>query len=118
VSACLKRYALDVQPFGIMRIPVGRPEAIVEDHLVAGVAALGGWAAKMVDKGRRGAPDRECRFPGPVTIFVETKARRGVLKPWQAEYHVLLRELGYTVLTLWTIEQVDGFLNEMAETKL
>lgn len=88
---------------------MSKPEALVEDYLVAGVARRGGWAAKMVDKGRRGAPDRELRFPKGRTIYVETKAKNGVLKRWQAEYHKALRDLGYLVLVLWTIEQVDEF---------
>jgi hypothetical protein len=90
---------------------VGRPEAKVEDHLVAGVQKRHGWCAKMIDKGRRGAPDRECRFSRPygLTIYVETKARDGKLKNWQVESHTALRQLGYVVLVLWTIEQVDAF---------
>src|SRR5579871_5367993 len=91
---------------------MGKPESKVEEHLVTGVAARGGWAAKMVDKGRRGAPDRECRFPGHVPIWVETKAKDGKLKTWQREYHNDLRTLGYVVKTLWTIEQVDKFFEE------
>ena len=88
---------------------MSKPEANVENYLVTGVAARGGWAAKMVDKGRRGAPDRECRFPGALTIYIETKAKKGVLKRWQKEYHTALRDLRYVVLVLWTIEQVDEF---------
>jgi hypothetical protein len=89
---------------------LSKPEACVEDALIQGVRARGGWAAKMVDKGRRGAPDRECRFPKALTIYVETKAKNGVLKKWQSEYHKDLRALGYSVVVLWTIEQVDTFL--------
>jgi hypothetical protein len=87
-------------------------ETSVEQHLVEGVAARGGWAAKMVDKGRKGAPDRECRFPGPNTIFVETKFTGGRYEAGQEQYHVDLRKLGYVVLTLWTIEQVDKFFSD------
>lgn len=91
---------------------MGKPEAKVEDYLVLGVAARGGWAAKMVDKGRRGAPDRELRFPPARTIYVETKAKNGRLRPGQPEYHSALRALGYLVLVLWTIEQVDEFFSD------
>jgi hypothetical protein len=63
----------------------------------------------MVDKGRRGAPDRELRFPKGHTIYVETKAKNGRLYTWQREYHTALRALGYTVLVLWTLEQVEDF---------
>jgi len=88
---------------------MSKPESKVEDYLVTGVVKRGGWAAKIVDTGRRGVPDRECRFPGPNTIYVETKADKGRLKPWQKEYHTLLRSLGYLVFVLWTNEQVDEF---------
>ena len=88
---------------------MSKPEAKVEDYLVAGTAERGGWAAKMVDKGRRGAPDRELRFPKARTIYVETKAKNGRLFTWQREYHNDLRALGYPVLVLWTIQQVDDF---------
>jgi len=88
---------------------MSKPEATVEDYLVACTAKRGGWAAKMVDKGRRGAPDRELRFPKAHTIYVETKAKNGVLKRWQVQYHNALRDLGYRVCVLWTVEQVDDF---------
>lgn len=75
-----------------------------------GVKARGGWPAKMIDAGRIGAPDRECRFPFALTIYVETKAKDGKLRPGQAPYHDDLRALGYHVLVLWTVEQVNKFL--------
>lgn len=91
---------------------MGKPEAKVEDFLVEGVKARGGWPAKMVDTGRRGAPDRECRFPCRLIIFIETKCDDGDLKPWQGRYHEDLRALGFTVLVLWTIPQVEQFFKD------
>jgi hypothetical protein len=88
---------------------MSKPEAEVEGHLVTGTFARGGWPAKMIDAGRRGAPDRELRFPAAITIYVETKAKNGVLKTWQKQYHKDLRALGYVVLVLWTTPQVDEF---------
>ncbi len=88
---------------------MSKPEAAVEDYLVECTEARDGWAAKMVDIGRIGAPDRELRFPGPLTIYAETKAKNGRLRPGQPSYHEALREMGYTVVVLWTIEQVDKF---------
>lgn len=92
---------------------MGRPEATVEDRLVEGALARGGRAAKVVDLGRRGAPDRQLFMPGrlraPRSIWIETKAKGGVLKSWQKRYHEELRRCGYDVLTLWTVEQVDEF---------
>jgi len=88
---------------------MSKPEDAVENYLVQCTEARGGWAAKMVDKGRRGAPDRELRFPNARTIYVETKAKDGRVKRWQAEYHGALRALGYTVAVLWTKEHVTKF---------
>jgi hypothetical protein len=87
---------------------MSKPEAAVEDRLVAGALARSGRAAKMVDTGRRGAPDRILYLPGQ-PIWVETKAKDGRLAPWQERYHDELRSYGYMVLVLWTIEQVDNF---------
>lgn len=90
---------------------MGKPEAKVENFLVDGVKERGGWPAKMVDAGRRGAPDRECRFPG-TTIYIETKTKEGRLETWQENYHRDLRDLGYIVLVLWTIAQVEKFFSD------
>lgn len=91
---------------------MGKPEATVEMHLVDGVIDRKGWPAKMIDVGRRGAPDRECRFPEALIVYVETKATNGVLKKWQSEYHADLRALGHIVLVLWTVAHVDHFFSQ------
>jgi len=85
-------------------------ENAVESHLRKGAIARGGWCAKMIDEGRRGAPDRELRMPNAKLIFVETKRPRGgKLKSWQVEYHRDLRALGYDVETLYSVGEVDSF---------
>lgn len=91
---------------------MAKPEKVVEDYLIASVGARGGWCAKMIDAGRRGAPDRECRFPRLYgkTIFVETKERNGKLKTWQTRYAKKLRDLGYVVTTCYTKDDVDQFM--------
>ena len=87
---------------------MSKPEAAVENRLLAGAIMRGGRAAKIRDLGRRGAPDRILYLLGQF-IWVETKAKDGRLAPWQERYHEELRSYGYTVLVLWTIEQVDNF---------
>lgn len=88
---------------------MSKPEDAIERYLVQCTETRGGWAAKMVDKGRRGAPDRELRFPNARTIYIETKAKNGRVKRWQTEYHNDLRKFGYTVAVLWTKEQITQF---------
>jgi hypothetical protein len=87
---------------------MGKPEAAVEGCLIAGALVRGGRAAKMIDAGRRGAPDRMLYLPGQ-PLWVETKAKDGHLESWQERYHEELRSYGYTVLVLWTVEQVENF---------
>jgi hypothetical protein len=91
---------------------VSKPEKIVEDELAEGVEARGGWCAKMIDSGRRGAPDRECRFPEGQLIYVETKAPMGQLRIAQIRYRERLIGLGFTVLVLYTIGQVQKFFSD------
>lgn len=88
------------------------PEIKVEDRLVDGVRGRGGQCAKIIDKGRTGCPDRECRFPGHLLIYVETKAKDGTLKAHQKTYHDDLRALGFTVLVLWTKGHVEKFFED------
>jgi hypothetical protein len=99
-----------VQQWLRMRKPVGKPEASVERHLVKETQARGGRAVKLVDKGRRGCPDRRLFLRGTSReIWIETKAIDGKLESWQERYHEELRSYGYVVLVLWTISQIDKF---------
>jgi hypothetical protein len=93
-------------------------EITVEDALTNGVEAIGGECYKWTSPGCKGVPDRIVLLPSadrfgigpPRMIFVETKAPDGVLKSWQTRCHQRLRELGFRVEVLWTIEQVKRFL--------
>ena len=85
-------------------------EADVEDELSAGMAHLGGLYFKFRPFGIIGVPDRICLLPGGRLIFVELKKPRGTVKPWQARMHTRLRELGFRVEVLWSIQQVRTFV--------
>lgn len=91
---------------------MGKPEASVERYLVLETAARGGRAAKLIDKGRRGCPDRRLYIRSKRELWVETKAVDGVLKSWQERYHEELRSYGYVVLVLWTIPHIDKFFTD------
>lgn len=89
-------------------------EAKVEDHLAEGVLALGGLAFKFKPFGIIGVPDRIVLLPGGRLIFVELKRSvGGVVKPWQGRMHQTLRDLGFRIEVLWTIQQVDEFLSSV-----
>jgi hypothetical protein len=89
-------------------------EAKVEDALAEGVTALGGIAFKFKPFGVIGVPDRIVLLPGGVLIFVELKRPiGGVVKPWQSRMHEKLRNLGFRVEVLSTIQLVHRFLRTL-----
>lgn len=85
-------------------------EADVEKTLADGVVVLGGIAFKFVPAGIIGIPDRIVLLPGGRIVFVELKKPKGIVKPWQRRMHKTLRDLGFRVEVLWTVEQVQDFL--------
>lgn len=91
-------------------------EATVEQYLVDGVRARDGLCIKFADAGRRGAPDRLVVLRGLPTLYVELKRPRRShgLSDAQKRYHQSLRDRGQRVWTLWSREDVDAFLREVA----
>lgn len=88
-------------------------EAKIEGALVAGVELEGGLCLKLNPLWFIGIPDRLCLLPGGRAIFVETKAPDGVLRGKQPRVHEWLRNLGFRVEVLWTLEQVVRFLESL-----
>lgn len=88
-------------------------ESRIERALVRGIKRAGGWAIKLVSPGNAGVPDRLVLLPGGLVIFVELKQDTGRLSPLQKEMHTRLRELGMLVRTLYGMDQVHQFVEEM-----
>jgi len=88
-------------------------ESRVERALVKGVRDIGGWALKFVSPGNAGVPDRLVLLPGGRIVFVELKQDHGRLSPLQKQMHFRLRELGMEVRTLYGMDQVKAFLEEV-----
>jgi len=88
-------------------------ESRIERALVRGIKRAGGWAIKLVSPGNAGVPDRLVLLPGGLVIFVELKQDTGRLSPLQQEMHTRLRELGMQVRTLYGMDQVHQFVEEV-----
>ena len=88
-------------------------ESRIERALVRGIKRAGGWAIKLVSPGNAGVPDRLVLLPGGLVIFVELKQDTGRLSPLQKEMHTRLRELGMQVRTLYGMDQVHQFVEEV-----
>lgn len=84
-------------------------ESTVEKWLRRFVEHSGGLCVKV---GVGGLPDRVCMWPDRVVEWVELKQPMGRLKQRQ-EYRVQqLRERGYVVWVLWTVQQVKDWARE------
>lgn len=96
-------------------------ESKIEAHLRQRIEAIGGLCYKFVSPGRRHVPDRIVLLPmrdialwrgKPIgrTIFVELKAPGKKPTPGQLREHARLRELGFQIEVLDSIEAVDNFV--------
>lgn len=89
-------------------------EAVVEKHLVKRVKELKGIPFKFVSPGITGVPDRLVLLPGGRIYFIELKAPGHKMRKRQEYIAKLIRNLGFTVLCLDTIEKVDDFIETLA----
>lgn len=87
----------------------------MESYLRRKVESLGGICVKFLPDFARGFPDRIVILPGGVLVWVETKRPvGGKLDPAQNVAHVLLRRLGQRVELVWSNEDADRLLGELA----
>lgn len=84
-------------------------ETKIEQHLVRKVNAIGGQALKL-NTSKRGMPDRLVLLPGGRTVFVELKAPGEKPRPLQLKRIADLKNLGFTVKVIDSMEQVDRFV--------
>lgn len=87
-------------------------ERSVEEKLSRYIKDRGGLCLKWVSPGYTGVPDRIILMPGGRVIFAEVK--RPDLKdgrtPRQKRVAEILTKLGFTVLTVHRVEDIDGYL--------
>lgn len=88
-------------------------ESTIEAQLVKLVNHRGGRAYKWVSPGNAGVPDRIVITSTGRVIFVELKTEIGRLSPVQVMQHARLRALGADVRTLYGLEQVEAFVEEV-----
>ena len=76
---------------------------------------LCGRAFKFVSPGFNGVPDRIILVPMGRIYFVETKAPGKKLRKLQEWVAGLIRDLGFKVLRIDTVEKVDEFVRQVQE---
>lgn len=88
-------------------------EKHVEQHLIREVKKRGGVAYKFTSPSHRGVSDRIVCLQGQ-TWFVELKQAKGKLSALQELFANEMKRLGQRYVCLWSKEDVDRWLNEVA----
>ena len=88
-------------------------ESAIEAWMVRAVRSRGGLCYKWVSPGTTGVPDRIVILPGGRTIYVELKTEVGRLSEIQKHIHAELRKRGADVRTLYGLDQVKAFVEEV-----
>ena len=88
-------------------------ERNLERRLVKAVKNMGGLAMKFVSPGMAGVPDRLVLLPGGKMAFVEMKAPGEKPKPLQRLRHAQIRDLGFRVYMVDSVEQIGEILSEI-----
>ena len=88
-------------------------EKAVERKLVEMCKENGALCIKLLTYQFTGLPDRMCLFPGGTIIFVELKTTGEKPRKIQLSIHKKLRELGFRVEVIDTIEDVENLVFEI-----
>lgn len=88
-------------------------ESKIENYLKKQVEKIGGKAYKWNPTGVIGVPDRMVLLPGGKVIFVELKAPGKKLRKIQEHRAKELRELGFQVECLDTMEKIELFIQDI-----
>lgn len=90
-------------------------EKKIERLLVDESKRIGGWALKLVPDFFSGLPDRLCLFPGGRLFFIETKSTKDKPRKLQKIIHKRLLDMGFKVLVIDTINQVNKFIEHVEQ---
>ncbi|AUW96762.1 VRR-NUC domain-containing protein [Streptococcus pluranimalium] len=91
-------------------------EKVVEEALVKAVKCRGGLALKLTSPSWVGIPDRLVLLPQGRLGFVEVKAPGKVPRPLQVRRLEQLKNLGFKVYVLDSLEKIEGVLDDLQTT--
>jgi VRR-NUC domain. len=91
-------------------------ENVIERALFREAKKMGCMAVKFVSPGLAGVPDRILLLPHGRCVFVEVKAPGKKPRPQQEKRIRQLRELGFLVYVIDSLEQVGEVLDEIQTT--
>lgn len=86
-------------------------EKLIEKTLNAEVTKMRGWSLKLPCVYVAGLPDRMVLLPGGVVFFAEIKSTGKKATPIQKLVHKKIRDLGFSVYVIDSLEQLHETLN-------
>lgn len=92
-------------------------ESHIESRFAAVVDMLGGKTRKLVYAGRRGATDRLVLFPGKHCVVELKRSPKEQPRINQIREHNELRQAGFEVFVLSSLDEVDRWVEEWIERK-
>lgn len=88
-------------------------ESKIENRLKKEIELIGGKALKFVSPGMSGVPDRIILLPHGRIVFIELKAPGKKPRPIQIKRIKELRDLGFDVRVIDSIDGVKNFIEEV-----
>lgn len=88
-------------------------ESKIENRLKKEIELIGGKALKFVSPGISGVPDRIVLLPHGRIVFIELKAPGKKPRPIQIKRIKELKDLGFDVRVIDSIDKVKEFINDI-----
>ncbi|MCI6275994.1 MAG: VRR-NUC domain-containing protein [Clostridium sp.] len=88
-------------------------ESKIENRLKKEIELIGGKALKFVSPGMSGVPDRIVLLPHGRIVFIELKAPGKKPRPIQIKRIKELRDLGFDVRVIDSINGIKDFIEEV-----
>lgn len=88
-------------------------ESKIENRLKKEIELIGGKALKFVSPGMSGVPDRIILLPHGRIVFIELKAPGKKPRPIQIKRIKELRDLGFDVRVIDSINGIKDFIEEV-----
>lgn len=88
-------------------------ESKIEKRLKKEIELIGGKALKFVSPGMSGVPDRIVLLPHGRIVFIELKAPGKKPRPIQIKRIKELKDLGFDVRVIDSIDKVKEFINDI-----
>jgi len=90
-----------------------KKESEIQFEVIKFFERHGWYTVKIIQSNRNGWPDLQCHKNG-VTLFIEVKSEKGKVSELQAYRHKQLRQMGFIVLVITSINHLENELIDIS----